>query len=217
MGFTLVELLIAATMMAVLLVGLSAHLRGGITVWQRATTTVERLQRQDVALDRLASDLANSLIDDPRPESYGGAPGQLPVPHFTATSAAWYAAQPAAPGRVPSVRFVSYACAARDGTQGLWRTSQSIGEVRTNTEPVPELLMPGCESLTFRYGTQAATDSHQPDWLAWIEEWPNALQAMPRLVEVSMQLAGGHQVMRLLTIPIGTVHAPEHGPAAPPG
>ena len=38
-AFTLVELLIAATMMSILVVGLSAHLRGGLTVWRRVTDT----------------------------------------------------------------------------------------------------------------------------------------------------------------------------------
>ena len=78
--------------------------------------------------------------------------------------------------------------------------------------------MAGCESLAFQYGAEAANNANPSDWLTWIAEWPDALQAPPRLVDVSMQLSGGRRVTRVLTVPIGTVHRPQAvAPAAQPG
>ena len=81
-GFTLVELLIAATMMSVLFIGLGSHLRGGIAVWRQTTQRVDALQRERVALDRLERDLANSVIYDQRDTAYGVEEGKLPPPQF---------------------------------------------------------------------------------------------------------------------------------------
>ena len=202
-GFTLVELLLAATMMSVLMVGLSAHLRGGLAVWQRTTTTVDAVQRQEVAMDRLAHDLANGVVYDPRPEAYGSERGRLPSPRFEASSAAWYAIQPGVLPQLPSVRFVTYACELREGEAGLWRTSQSITDARAQVEAAAELLLPGCESMAFRYRVQAPEGAS--DRLAWVEEWAGAEQTMPRLMDVSIRLTDGRQVTRLLTVPIGTL------------
>src|SRR3989338_7112977 len=76
-GFTLVELLIAATMMSVLFIGLGGHLRGGIEVWRQTTQRVDALQRQRVTLDRLERDLANGIVYDARDEAYGVEEGEL--------------------------------------------------------------------------------------------------------------------------------------------
>ena len=64
-GLTFVELLMAATIFAILAVGFSAHLRGGVLAWRRATSTLERLQEIRVVYDRLGSDLTNAIVFDP--------------------------------------------------------------------------------------------------------------------------------------------------------
>src|SRR3989338_7951880 len=77
LGFTLVELLIAATMMSVLFIGLGGHLRGGIIVWRQTTQRVDALQRERVTFDRLERDLANGIVYDARDEAYGVEEGEL--------------------------------------------------------------------------------------------------------------------------------------------
>ena len=108
-GFTFVELLIAATMISVLIVGLAAHLRGGIIVWQRATQTTEALQRQRVALGRLERELANAIVYDERDAAYGSREGQLPSPEFGAHDLRWFTVVPSGKG-ISTVRFVTYEC-----------------------------------------------------------------------------------------------------------
>jgi len=201
----LVELLIAATMMSVLFIGLGSHLRGGITVWRQTTRRVDALQRQRVALDRLERDLANSVIYDSRDDAYGAEEGKLPPTQFTATALAWYTVSPAT--KPPSVRFVAYACESSDGTTGLWRASQSVGEARAHSESARDLLLPDCEALRVRY---AYTPPDEFVALEWREEWLFARE-LPRLIEVTVHRTSGPDVTRVMTIPHGSLK-----PAQPP-
>lgn len=201
-GFTFVELLIASTMMAVLFLGLAAHLQGGIMVWQRATQTAERLQRTRVALDRLDRDLANAMTLDSREAAYGDDPGKLPPPQFGSQELRWYTVEPDPVDRMGSVRVVTYACREKGGVVGLWRTSVLISQARAKIEPAAELVLPGCERLSVRYGYLPVDESGP---IAWREQWkPDPTTALPRLVEVSLESAG-YRTRRVCPIPIGTL------------
>lgn len=193
------ELLIAATMMSVLFIGLGGHLRGGITVWRQTTQRVDALQRQRVTLDRLERDLANGIIYDSNDDAYGDTVGKLLPQQFTASSMKWYTVSSAV--KPPSVRFVTYACESSDGTPGLWRASQSVGEARTHSEPAPELLLPGCETLSVRYA-YAPADPTAP--LEWRQEWFFEKE-LPRLIEVTVRRTTGEQITRLMAIPHGSL------------
>ena len=199
-GFTLVELLVAATMMSVLFVGLGAHLRAGMTVWQRATATGERIQRQRVGLERLERDLANAFLYDPRAASYGEAQGTLLHPQLDREALAYFTVSVQGVSAAPSVAFVTYRCGERLGATGLWRTSQSISQVRARREAAPELLLPDCERLSVRYATPSA-DAAEP--LTWREPWSQAEKSLPRLVEVTVHAPSRGTLTRLFAIPIG--------------
>lgn len=200
------ELLVASTMIAVLFMGLGAHLRGGITVWQRATGTGERIQRQRVALDRIARDLAHGLLYDTRRESYGEGIGMLPTPVFERSKLAWVTVEAAAPPELPAARFVTYQCETRDGVPGLWRMSQPLGTARARQAADPALLLPGCAMLTARYAAQP----EQPEApLQWRDEWTDAVQRLPALIELSLTMASGEDIRRIMAIPTGTLKPPQ--------
>ena len=192
-GFTFVELLIAATMMSVLFVGLSAHLRGGIMVWRQVTATGESLQRQRVTLERLERDLANAFLYDER----GGAP---PAPDFGSSSMRWFTVQPGSRLSPTAVRVVAYGCRAVDGTPWLWRTAQSVGEVLAGREPSLELLMPGCDALSIRYAYRPPEGAgHTSDALEWLPRWDEGdAHQLPRLVSVSLRFGPGQYPHALL-------------------
>lgn len=209
-GFTLVELLIAATMMSVLMVGLSAHLHGGLTVWRRATDGGESMQRLRVGWERLERDAANA-VRYAESAQYGQEVGMPPPPRFERSSAAWYAVMGRTAEGLPTVRYVQYLCDDRDGVQGLWRLTQTVNQARTHQTPAAELLMLGCEALTFRYASEGPPE--QPEPLLWSPLWEEPELYLPRLIEASMQLADGRQVIRLLAMPIGTLPRPEQPPA----
>ncbi len=108
-GFTFVELLIAATMMSVLFVGLSSHLRGGILVWRRATATADTVQRERVGFDRMERDLANAF-------AYG-ASENTPAVAFDEHDLAVVTLEPQS-GQGNRVRVVTYRCGDAEGVQG---------------------------------------------------------------------------------------------------
>ena len=188
-------------MMSVLFIGLGGHLRGGIEVWRQTTQRVDALQRQRVTFDRLERDLANGIVYDARDEAYGVEAGELPLPQWTSASLAWYTVSPAV--KPPSVRFVTYACESSDGTTGLWRRSQSVGEARAHSEPAQELLLPDCEALSVRYA-YAPPDESEP--LEWREDWLFSTEMeLPRLIEVTVHLTSGREVSRVIAIPQGSL------------
>ena len=198
-GFTLVELLVAATMMSVLFVGLGAHLRAGLTVWQRATTTGERIQRQRVGLERLERDLANAVLYDIRGTSYGETQGSLLAPRLDGDALAYFTVLQGAAG-LPSVRFVTYHCGESGGVTGLWRTSQPIGEVRARRDAAPELILPECDRLSLRYAVPSADAAAPMDWR---EQWTDTEKSLPRLVEVTVHAPSGGTLKRLFAVPAG--------------
>jgi len=199
-AFTFVELLIAAATIAILFVGLGAHLRGGITVWRRATATGAMVQRQHVALDQLERELANAIVYDDRDASYGDELGLLPRPELGEARLAWFAVPPMGRDPLPAIRFVTYACTQVDDAWGLWRTRQSIGEARARREPVPQLVLPDCEQLSVRY---AAISPDSPEPLEWRSQWDEPERGLPRLVEVTMRFAAGNRLTRVFAIPAG--------------
>ncbi|MDP3702822.1 MAG: type II secretion system protein GspJ [Candidatus Omnitrophota bacterium] len=207
-GFTLVELLIAATMMSVLFIGLGGHLRGGIIVWRQTTQRVDALQREHVALDRLERDLANSYDDEDK--LYGSLEeGKLPAPQFDPASLEWYTVSTTTAR--PSVRFVRYGCCeSRDDTTWLWRTSQSLGEARSRSEPARELILPDCKELHLRYA-YAPEPPNESAGLVWLEEWQSQNE-LPRLIEVTLQYVSGRKSRRVMAIPQGSFKSAQPSP-----
>ena len=199
-GFTLVELLIAATMFAILAIGLGGHLRGGLTVWRRTEALMDRLQRQRVAFDRLGRELANAVVYDGRAEAYGEEPGTLPRPRFEPDVLAWFTVTRPSAGAPAGIRRVSYACGVRDGVAGFYRRSQTIGEARRRVDAEPERALEGCERLRLRFGVLAGEGAAPVEWR---ERWDPPETSLPRLVEVTTEMADGERVSRVFLVPAG--------------
>lgn len=192
-GLTLVETLVAVTTMSVLFTGLAAHLRGGVMVWHRATTTVESLQRQRRALDELARDLVNAIVyETAHPEALDA--------RFLSEEARWVAVRPTTPQGPGRVEVVTYRCAQVEGVPGLWRTRQAVGEALAGREAVSELLA-SCEELSFRYAYLPETGTGP---LVWHEAWTDA-HHVPRLIAASIRFEPEQEVRRLTGIPSGVL------------
>ena len=203
-GFTFVELLVAATMLAVLMVGLGAHLRGGIAVWRRASALADTLQRRRVALEMLERDLRNALVYDERPDAYGDQPGLLPLPQFGAGTLAYFTVVPLSREAGPQVEYVTYQCGSVGQEAGLWRTSLSVAQARTpSAQPQPQRLLPDCETLSLEY---AYRPEDPAALLVWQPLWSDPLQ-LPQLVRVSVRLTSGESLQRVVVAPGGVVPA----------
>lgn len=57
-GFTFIELLLAAAITAILLAGLTLHLRGGLLAWRRTITALEAMAHTRAQLERCAREVA---------------------------------------------------------------------------------------------------------------------------------------------------------------
>jgi len=194
-GFTFVELLIAATMLSVLFIGLGSHLRGGIIVWRQTTRTVETLQRERVAWDRLERDLTNAIV-------YEDTRGDFPLPPMTfgQNELRWMTVQQSRQSG-NAIRLVSYRCAPEGETQGLWRTSQSVGEARSGVQPSRELVLAGCKALGLRYAYVPAEGTAAT--IEWLDEWRYPKE-LPQLIKVTVHLKSGRDVQRCIAIPQGS-------------
>ncbi len=216
-GFTFVELLIAATMISILLAGVGSHLRGGLTVWERARGTIEPLQRQRVGWERFRRDLAEAVVYDPRSSVYGSSDGELPAPHFAGDTLAWFTLDRTI-RPLGSVQTVEYRCEKRGEAQGLWRVSQSVDQARAHQEPRVRLVMEGCEALANRFA-YLPTGGAGP--LVWESQWQDAYKELPRLIEVTVRLTPARgqpaqEIRRVLMIPIGTLKELPGGGGSPP-
>ncbi len=205
-AFTFVELIVAATMISILFVGLGTHLRGGITVWERATQTTEALQRKRVALDRLERDLAHAFIYDAEKAHYGTTAGELPQPEFTGQSLAFFTLESQGSGASPTVRFVTYEWVAQEEQLGLARTSRSIGQARANPSAAPtqEILLTGVESPAFKYAYLPKDPAVAG--VEWYDDWkPDPIKEyLPRLIRVSGRV-GSRPLYRMMAIFSGSL------------
>ena len=189
-------------MIAIMFVGLSSHLQGGMAVWRLATTTTAAQQRDRVAFERLGRDLANAFVYDARE-------GAQPAAQFTAHALQWFTVAARSAAGVPAVRLVTYECRQTGGAAGLWRTSQSVSEARAGREPASELVLPECDALSIRYAYLPGADSASGGAvapLAWLPEWQSGTTGdLPRLLEASAHLASGRMIQRVLAIPAGVL------------
>ena len=128
----------------------------------------------------------------------------LPWPQFESNALACYIVTPVTPPQPPVIRFVTYACKEIDGTAGLWRTSQAVGAVRARLTVTPELVLPDCEQLAFRYASWSSSQpSSEPQPIDWKVQWSEAQRQLPRLVEVSVTRSSRDPVRRVFAIPVG--------------
>ena len=193
-GLTLVETLVAVTTMSVLFTGLAAHLRGGVMVWHRATTTVESLKRQRRALDQLARDLASAIV-------YETAHTEALDARLLSEEARWVTVRPTTPQGPGRVEVVTYRCAQVEGVPGLWRTRQAVGEALAGREATSELLAPSCEELSFRYAYLPETGTGP---LVWQDTWQDR-ERLPRLIAVTFRVEPGREIRRIIGIPSGVL------------
>ena len=230
-GLTFVELLMAATIFSILMVGFSAHLRGGLVAWHRATTTLETLQRQRVVVERLTQDLANAVIIDPRP-------GATPSVVFGADTLQFYTVQPVrgpaqifvlegGPSPTPStaplhatagahVLFVSYRMVEGAEGSALVRVAQPVREAQQGPPVLPEDTRPyqlasGIASLHIRYAYLSTGISPGPiptvsgsQALEWHDTWSDATQ-LPKLVELTIQRRGAAPLRYAFLLPAGVL------------
>jgi type II secretion system protein J len=203
-GLTLVELMMAGTIFAVLMTGMVLHVRGGAVAWRRVTRTVEDLQQVRVVLERLTQDLVNAVVIDPRPEA-------TPSVHMTREALEFYTLRMDR-GRSEgnaTVQFVTYALRPDAEGSTLVRTAQTIPEAKAAPPDRAQELLTGVERVAIRYGSVAPTE---PSSVEWRDEWADA-NTFPKLVEIVLDRRGASSILesirQVIQIPSGSLRYAE--------
>jgi type II secretory pathway component PulJ len=203
-GLTFVELLMAATMFSILMVGFSAHLQGGVVAWRRVSQATERLQRVQVTLELLERDVANAFDFDPS--------GSIePRIAFEQHRLAFFTVRPTQAGD-PTTQawFITYFL---EGKQ-LKRAQQTLSEARAETLDVPArypgvqaVVLEPLSSFSIHYGYQPSAPDQRE--VVWQSAWDAETNRLPRLIEVTLEIeedsGSTGALRRIFVMPSGTL------------
>lgn len=201
-GLTFVELLVAATIFAILAMGLSAHLRGGIDVWRRVTSTMASTQSRRVIADRLRVELANGVAVSTKQMTN---PSEAAKPVFQTKTLGFVTAM-SAQGSESSLRRLRYVRYNLNGHE-LERTECSFQEAAADRCGQSHVIAKGVKEFSLRYAYREAEGSAN---LIWRESWLD-VDHLPHLVETTLSLEDdpGQVLSQWVTIPQGQWQTPE--------
>jgi general secretion pathway protein J len=193
-GFTLVELLVAVTLVAVLTVALF----GGLRFATRSTDAVSRRIDHTAQLALAYEFMERELSDAQALPASSGAPDS-PVDFDGEPDGLSFVALP--PGELGLGGF-HWLHLALDGTGPSQRLSVSWDALARGPEaapisaPLPSILLDGVKSVAFAYfGVQ---DPNRP--LAWADRWTER-RALPQLIRMRVTLADGTRAPDLVVAP----------------
>ncbi len=194
-GFTLLELLVALAVFAILSVMAYQGLRTVGEVRQRVEGQAERLASLQLALGLLERDLEQAAsrpvrdgYGDLRPAFEGSALG----PEIMAfTRSGWRN-----PAGLPRSNLQRVAYRYRDGV--LYRRHWRVLDQAQDSAPVERPLLEGVEALELRFL------DHGLQWQgAWPADPERMRELLPRAVEITLDVQGIGEIRRLFRLPPG--------------
>jgi general secretion pathway protein J len=222
-GFTLLEIVIAVTLVALLSVGLWAALRISIRSWTRGTEFVDANQRHRSILDMVRKQIASTYgVLVPPDLKTGGA--SYPFFSGTETSFDFVSVNSLQFQESPGLTLVTYEVA--QSTQGsyslLEKESRYLGQLPNRENPwVHERttsILDGLTACSFEY-YDPGNNENPPEW---VKEWDaQKSRRLPTAIAMSMIAhdARGNTLVRHMVVPIqhksdvGTVFANPFGGA----
>ena len=188
-GFTLVELLLAASIFIALMMGLYSAFRTGIFSYARIDESLSLGQEVAQIFDRLNLDLRNSFSFSPDLSKFSGSPSDMTFLTLVDTS------------ENASIENkysrVSYTWADRKLVRLTRRDKQSLDE---KTEANPEEMASNIEDCVFSYSGFAADGTT----LIWKSAWED-LKAMPLAIKIKLTIKEKETVEFERTIYLPTV------------
>jgi general secretion pathway protein J len=180
-GFSLLEMLVALTVLGLLMVGLNEGVRTGLGLWSAQTRHVGGIAQ----LDSTARLLRSLLVSIPLGPAAASDPGSPPVAISFSGSADQLAFVGDMPTGLGSTRRANITLALDDGRLILLWTPHRHEQL--GTAPIAEKteLLGGIAGIEFAYwGT---SDAASP--ATWLTQW--AGPAMPQLIRIHLALAKG--------------------------
>ena len=210
-GFTLIEILIAVTVFAIVLGAMSTVLFGAFRMRNAMTRTLDETRPLQQAVSSIRRDLAGivppggALSGALQTPANGGTilPGQISPCFYTTTAtldeeAPW--------GEVQKVFYALTDSTNRSGGKDLIRAvNQNLLPVMIEEQPTQQVLMSGVQNVLFFFydGTQ------------WRDSWDSATadpstgqtNMLPLAIKVQIQLAAGENGRRAAPSPVEMVVA----------
>jgi general secretion pathway protein J len=186
-GFTLLELLIALTILAVIVVIIFSALRIGIRAWEKGERDVDARQRQRIVLDLIKRQLASTAVND-----VWGRDQQRPLLKGDSKSIEFVSHIPMTPGNRFGTVYVRYAVRReKEGDKEhlvFFEQQTALPDKKTGAGNLGEgdfsELIAGMKSIVFEYLKD------QPDEKAslWQKSWdPDVDKGVPRAVRVTLK------------------------------
>jgi general secretion pathway protein J len=186
-GFTLLELLIALTIVSLIVVIIFGALRIGIRAWEKGEKDVDHRQRQRIVLDLIKRQLASTCVGD-----LWGGDQQLVALKGDNKSMEFVSHIPLTPGNRFGLVFVKYAVQREKGGNkenlAFYEKNIALPGKKTGTGALDEgdysELLPGMKSIVFEYlkvrpGEEASM---------WQKGWDPAVdKGVPRAVRVTLK------------------------------
>ena len=208
-AFTLLEMLVATALIAILACSLYASLGIAFRARRSALAAIEPVRKADLAVDLLAEDLRCAVV--PKGVLAGpfvGEDGQDTAGR-DADSLVFYSTtdSPEPAVGVGDIKRVELGCEpAADGrTQVLVRLVTTNLLAPKTPEPLREVLCRGVFAFNLRYFSGRE----------WLDSWDSTVEdnTLPYVIEVVLQLeegraelnGGGHRVTRVILVPCGVM------------
>ena len=210
-GFTLLELLVALAMTAVLAGSLYATLRVAFNARRAADEAVGTVRRLELTMELMRADIRSAVVPSgilageflgiDAADAAGEAHSDILLLHRTADGAL-------ATDGAGDIRRVEFMCEPAEDGEGLIllrRVTTNLLATRV-VDPVDEVLCRGVGALELRYF----------DGVDWLDSWDSGVRdnALPLAVEVTLQLIdeedpdnedGGVWVSRVFQVPCSSV------------
>ena len=202
-SFTLIELLIASSIFAVVMLSVYAAFRSGMLVYRKIDTDSETYRSARVFFSKIESDLKNSFIyGDANGSRFKGEATEL---EFFNVIDFWREDELST--NIYRVKYVW------DKGSGVIKRTTFLGldalKPETDVEAESQDLAQGAEKLTFEYA-YLTVDTDNKTYVAWQDIWPiddaakkpTQEKSLPSAVRIKLTISG-IEFIKLVPLPLG--------------
>ncbi len=203
-GFTLVEALVAITLLSLLSIALSGALRFGVDAWARGSAHSDQLSRTTVV-----QGLLRRVVGEAYPYFLSNDPTR-PYVDFegTSESLAFLASTPIVLGGIGRSRF-RLSIAKHDGLSDLVMTSQAeLAAVDAPSKVEKKTLLAGSAFIEFAYFGKLRSEANAQ----WHNRWTGQ-SALPHLLRIQVRFSEGDTqlwpdlvIAPRIAVDVGCVH-----------
>jgi len=191
-AFTLIELIIATAILAVIVVSISSTFSIGIKAWRRGNEGHE-FQKVRIALLKIQKELRNSFF--------------FSKIAFKGTSSEITFSLAIPEDNTEKIYIITYRMDENKdtGAKNLVREKRLFSEnPQDEKETIKEPVF-SVRSIAFKYAYKLKDDSNGFEWQ---DSWPESQQGIPRAVKISFQLDSGDEIYnKTIFIPQGALGA----------